>query len=105
MLQQGWSEANASPASRHGYRRLLHQSDGNHTSVEVYVSVISTLKHQRCRIFCFWKFVSLHPRSEEHTSELQSHSDLVCRLLLEKKKKKTKKKQKKINNKKSNMIT
>src|SRR5438132_3905039 len=31
------------------------------------------------------------PRSEEHTSELQSHSDLVCRLLLEKKKdKKTK---------------
>src|SRR5436190_16772920 len=28
-------------------------------------------------------------RSEEHTSELQSHSDLVCRLLLEKKKQKT----------------
>src|SRR5438034_3470854 len=27
-------------------------------------------------------------RSEEHTSELQSHSDLVCRLLLEKKKQK-----------------
>src|SRR5438034_6262609 len=27
-----------------------------------------------------------HRRSEEHTSELQSHSDLVCRLLLEKKK-------------------
>src|SRR5438034_2562760 len=29
-------------------------------------------------------------RSEEHTSELQSHSDLVCRLLLEKKKLKLK---------------
>src|SRR5438034_6614713 len=29
-------------------------------------------------------------RSEEHTSELQSHSDLVCRLLLEKKKTKQK---------------
>src|SRR5438034_4127461 len=28
-------------------------------------------------------------RSEEHTSELQSHSDLVCRLLLEKKKRRT----------------
>src|SRR5437588_8228606 len=28
---------------------------------------------------------SLAVRSEEHTSELQSHSDLVCRLLLEKK--------------------
>src|SRR5436190_7819273 len=30
----------------------------------------------------------VHRRSEEHTSELQSHSDLVCRLLLEKKNKK-----------------
>src|SRR5712664_4669844 len=41
-------------------------------------------------------------RSEEHTSELQSRSDLVCRLLLEKKKKKTykKKKNKKKKNKK-----
>src|SRR5690349_22882154 len=32
-------------------------------------------------------------RSEEHTSELQSRRDLVCRLLLEKKKKKKKNKQ------------
>src|SRR5947207_5882233 len=32
------------------------------------------------------KVVGLNLRSEEHTSELQSHSDLVCRLLLEKKK-------------------
>src|SRR5260221_9856282 len=32
-------------------------------------------------------FSPLMLRSEEHTSELQSHSDLVCRLLLEKKKK------------------
>src|SRR5690242_21063091 len=31
-------------------------------------------------------------RSEEHTSELQSHVNLVCRLLLEQKKKKTKQK-------------
>src|SRR5260221_10811524 len=30
---------------------------------------------------------NIKSRSEEHTSELQSHSDLVCRLLLEKKKK------------------
>src|SRR5260370_13187396 len=29
----------------------------------------------------------VHRRSEEHTSELQSHLNLVCRLLLEKKKK------------------
>src|SRR5260221_11346262 len=33
------------------------------------------------------KEAMLAMRSEEHTSELQSHSDLVCRLLLEKKKK------------------
>src|SRR5438132_10137383 len=32
-------------------------------------------------------FLAHERRSEEHTSELQSHSDLVCRLLLEKKKK------------------
>src|SRR5688572_32222675 len=37
--------------------------------------------------------ISRPDRSEEHTSELQSQSNLVCRLLLEKKKK-TKKKQK-----------
>src|SRR5688572_31765803 len=35
----------------------------------------------------------LYKRSEEHTSELQSQSNLVCRLLLEKKKKKKNKKQ------------
>src|SRR5690242_20890199 len=32
---------------------------------------------------------AVNERSEEHTSELQSHVNLVCRLLLEKKKKKT----------------
>src|SRR5690349_25157296 len=35
------------------------------------------------------EFVRSLKRSEEHTSELQSRRDLVCRLLLEKKKKKT----------------
>src|SRR5438067_9477984 len=42
-------------------------------------------------------------RSEEHTSELQSRFDLVCRLLLEKKKKK--KTNKKINNQKTRYYT
>src|SRR5207248_3400881 len=32
-----------------------------------------------------WSISARHPRSEEHTSELQSPYDLVCRLLLEKK--------------------
>src|SRR6266540_6753308 len=45
-------------------------------------------------------------RSEEHTSELQSHHDLVCRILLEKKKlKKKKKKQTKKKNTKPNTKT
>src|SRR5688572_32413350 len=35
-------------------------------------------------------YARVEARSEEHTSELQSQSNLVCRLLLEKKKKKTK---------------
>src|SRR5688572_31749774 len=34
------------------------------------------------------RFATIKYRSEEHTSELQSQSNLVCRLLLEKKKKK-----------------
>src|SRR5438034_8220120 len=45
----------------------------------------------KCRGTLMWIFSSAETRwkrSEEHTSELQSHSDLVCRLLLEKKKNK-----------------
>src|SRR5438034_4349157 len=41
------------------------------------LSAISSLPPDLLSHFC------PHPRSEEHTSELQSHSDLVCRLLLE----------------------
>src|SRR2546430_9399321 len=50
--------------------------------------------HQRAqpehrRVFDLAVAVPAGNRSEEHTSELQSQSNLVCRLLLEKKKKKT----------------
>src|SRR5688572_32046518 len=54
---------------------------------------------------------SSHPRcppqrrSEEHTSELQSQSNLVCRLLLEKKKKKQQKQQKNIKKKNNQKTT
>src|SRR5260221_8920091 len=41
-------------------------------------------KGERRAVSALARFYEL--RSEEHTSELQSHSDLVCRLLLEKKK-------------------
>src|SRR5438309_7148222 len=46
---------------------------------------------RQCRPFplgCDRSAVDARPRSEEHTSELQSQFHLVCRLLLEKKKKK-----------------
>src|SRR5690606_40533589 len=39
----------------------------------------------RVKFFCFRSDVKSLPRSEEHTSELQSRENLVCRLLLEKK--------------------
>src|SRR6266480_6637614 len=52
------------------------------------------LRHRRARLqsgpaarHC-GRGILARPRSEEHTSELQSHVNLVCRLLLEKKKKK-----------------
>src|SRR5882762_9785512 len=55
---------------------------------------------QRLAIFAALAASREH-RSEEHTSELQSHLNLVCRLLLEKKKKKTEKLIRPINRKKN----
>src|SRR2546426_9198514 len=46
--------------------------------------VAAQVEHEA--IFCI---ADLHARSEEHTSELQSPCNLVCRLLLEKKKKRS----------------
>src|SRR2546430_9011378 len=46
-----------------------------------------SLAPRRCRSSPRMPRSSSPPRSEEHTSELQSQSNLVCRLLLEKKKK------------------
>src|SRR5690242_21057609 len=60
------------------------------------------LAFRRARIGCHGLPAqrTLVARSEEHTSELQSHVNLVCRLLLEKKKKKTQ-----INNHQQNIHT
>src|SRR2546430_16396516 len=44
--------------------------------------------NQRSRLLRVHRAEPVRVRSEEHTSELQSQSNLVCRLLLEKKKKK-----------------
>src|SRR5436190_9468814 len=65
-----------------GYENLIIVDDFSEAEKKVnYHSKKFTVKIERVEL-----------RSEEHTSELQSHSDLVCRLLLEKKKKKNKKK-------------
>src|SRR5438034_5680488 len=52
----------------------------NTIAILIRARTIISLSSRSCR--------AASRRSEEHTSELQSHSDLVCRLLLEKKKKK-----------------
>src|SRR2546430_4074944 len=49
-------------------------------------SVRSPVRPDTCRAKVFKYVKGSDPRSEEHTSELQSQSNLVCRLLLEKKK-------------------
>src|SRR5437773_5314961 len=57
-----------------------------------YTTLFRSGRHQKPRqrhLLCRRKRRGSLGRSEEHTSELQSHHDLVCRLLLEKKKKKT----------------
>src|SRR5438874_9252795 len=78
------------------YTTLFRSRSGNrhsrrHSGVQFRSCRLAEDRHQTCRrrrAFCG----KLRWRSEEHTSELQSRRDLVCRLLLEKKKKKTIKK-------------
>src|SRR5204862_2429793 len=65
----GGEEVGEQPLARHGLEDPVAPGEQDERDVGVHVP---TLKHLR--------------RSEEHTSELQSRRDLVCRLLLEKKK-------------------
>src|SRR5438094_4604229 len=69
-------------------RRLLERTGGKpeglHTSEEVAATGLRELGRGPTYQF---PFAGERERSEEHTSELQSPYDLVCRLLLEKKKK------------------
>src|SRR5260221_6065918 len=63
------------------FRSLIVKKKGN-CNWTIYFQLSFFQSNSRVfQLFCPMKI-----RSEEHTSELQSHSDLVCRLLLEKKK-------------------
>src|SRR5690625_6406840 len=84
------------------YTLSLHDALPISTPVSGSIMRESTLKVGRPKHRCLGRCiglackkaaVSLRPRSEEHTSELQSRGHLVCRLLLEKKKKTTRQRQ------------
>src|SRR5437016_10991148 len=62
------------------YHRGLHVPVGEHVLEDTAVGGV-IVHHQHRQVFQVGR-----PRSEEHTSELQSLTNLVCRLLLEKKK-------------------
>src|SRR5260221_6485472 len=52
----------------------------------VLFAAVTATREERAREYAIMRAVGAQARSEEHTSELQSHSDIVCRLLLETKK-------------------
>src|SRR5699024_12830192 len=67
-----------------------YRKQNKHNQAQNQTEIINPKRENPLYIyFVFFKFFHqlLDPRSEEHTSELQSRFDLVCRLLLEKKKK------------------
>src|SRR5688572_31328912 len=75
------------------YTTLFRSKDLNLKSRRREVSKVKEIKKFLTRqIYSYLYPKNIHSdRSEEHTSELQSQSNLVCRLLLEKKKKNKKK--------------
>src|SRR5260370_26408718 len=74
LFRSGWPTAlSPMPGQRRGWR--AERESVARRPPPARVSDASPLRPQ-----------SVLPRSEEHTSELQSHLNLVCRLLLEKKK-------------------
>src|SRR5438034_7039481 len=76
--------ANAHMAAR-DIRTFCRVSDGADALLRTAITRLALSARAYHRILKIARTIA--DRSEEHTSELQSHSDLVCRLLLEKKKK------------------
>src|SRR5438132_10823095 len=73
--------------SRHGRRHRRHAGDPQPRDDAREVQHGALARRGRGTVHRPGPRTMNRTRSEEHTSELQSHSDLVCRLLLEKKKK------------------
>src|SRR3712207_6875335 len=82
------------------YTTLFRSMVGLGETFDEVVELMRDLRAVSCDILTIGQYLQPHarrlpveryvtPRSEEHTSELQSRQYLVCRLLLEKKKKKT----------------
>src|SRR5688572_31670492 len=77
------------------YTTLFRSPEPPVRTRDLLLAGLSSLRRQKLRTTLTTLGVTIggRTRSEEHTSELQSQSNLVCRLLLEKKKKKQKKKE------------
>src|SRR5438034_9941887 len=86
--EERWIEVVAEIMKRYGRLDVLVSNAGIGISVPTITEM--SLSDWRRQAAINLEGVFLSVRSEEHTSELQSHSDLVCRLLLEKKKRTTK---------------
>src|SRR5205823_6992878 len=89
------AEASAGRPTTSYVRGIFHSSDGAFVKLTVNRSWVSETLPLGSRFTftignpgCSVQPAAISPRSEEHTSELQSLAYLVCRLLLEKKKKK-----------------
>src|SRR5438034_3198189 len=67
------------------YRRSSDLATGEARYLEIAEDLVRLLDRDFADSGSAGYFDAAATRSEEHTSELQSHSDLVCRLLLEKK--------------------
>src|SRR5438132_2867609 len=67
--------------------RPIHHQIEARIEAHIFVAFLAYCLHVtlRARLKPLAGGLTARARSEEHTSELQSHSDLVCRLLLEKK--------------------
>src|SRR2546427_3953335 len=74
--------------------RGLRASGAAVVGMDVALTAPSSERDDAALAHAIESFTDGATRSEEHTSELQSQSNLVCRLLLEKKKKQKKKKHK-----------